>query len=71
MGEEMITIRYDWQSAYNAGVLNVHPQKDMQDLGCKTGKYEAIGIASCSFIEVDKLPDPLPNYITVSNFKIQ
>jgi len=66
----MITIRYDLIGAYNAGV-RTHPQKDVESLGCKVFGYEGVPIADCIFMEVDTLPDNLPKWIEVSNFKIQ
>lgn len=69
MGKETITIRYDWITAYQCGI-SMHPQINMKNLGCKVFAYEDIGIADCSFIEIDKLPNPLPKYIKLSNFKI-
>ena len=67
--EKNITIRYDWITAYQNGI-KIHPQMDIKNLGCKVFAYEAIGIGDCSFMEIDKLPNPLPKYIRLSDHKI-
>lgn len=70
MGPERITVRYDWITAYKCGITD-HPQIDIKNLGCKVFAYEAVGMGDCSFMEIDKLPEPCPDYIKLSNFKIE
>jgi hypothetical protein len=63
-----MVIKYEWITADKLGYKD-HPQKVMKDLGCKVTKYEAVGIADCSFMEVDRLPNPLPEFVSVSDFE--
>jgi hypothetical protein len=65
----MITLRYDWQSADKMGYKG-HPQKVMQQLGYKVLAYEAVGIADCSFMEVEEVIEPLPEFLKVSDYKL-
>jgi hypothetical protein len=64
----MKTIRYDLRDAYDLGYKE-HPQKVMQSFGIKISKYEGISIADCIMMEVDKVPEPLPKFIELSNYK--
>ena len=60
----MITIRYSLIGAYFSGV-NEHPQKQMEQLGIKVISYEGIPIADCIIMEVENIPDILPEYIEI------
>jgi hypothetical protein len=60
-----LIIRYDWNGAHQAGIKE-HPQRDLDRLGVRSFHYEAVGIADCAFIEVDRLPDPCPPYIELA-----
>ena len=65
----MKVIRFDWQSAYMAGVKG-HPQTVVKEMGVNVLAYEACGIGGCSFMEVDKLPDPMPTFIEESEYQL-
>lgn len=64
----MQVIRYDLIGAYKAGIKE-HPERNVIKLGMNVSKYEGMMIADCVFMEVDKLPDELPDYITLSDWK--
>lgn len=59
----MKTVRYDMRSAYESGATE-HPMKVMRSLGYEIIDYEGIPIGDCAIIEVEKLIEPLPNYLT-------
>lgn len=68
----MKTIKYCLRTANDElGDETIHPQRQMEKLGCKVLAYEGMPIADCIFMEVDKLPNPMPKYVEVSEFKIQ
>jgi SAM-dependent methyltransferase len=65
-----IVVGYYTPEAYEAGV-KIHPQKYVENLGCRVLKYEMFGISDTAAMLVDRLPDPLPKFITIAkpNFK--
>lgn len=67
MAEKKV-IRYSWIGAYQAGI-KLHPLDHVRELGMKVLNYEAIGIADCSMIEVENVPDILPPYIHFCEYK--
>lgn len=66
----MKTIKYDLIGAYLKGI-KIHPQEDVENLGMKVLGFEGCPIADCAFMDVDNLPDVLPDYIQLSNYKIR
>lgn len=64
------TIRYNVTGASKSGVT-LHPQEDAKRLGMKVLAFEGVPIADCVFMEVENLPEQLPPYIEVSDFKIE
>lgn len=65
----MIVIRYDLRTANDNGVT-VHPQKQMKLLGYNVMAFEGFPIADCVFMGVDKIIEPLPPYLELSDHKI-
>jgi len=65
----MQVIKYDWIGAYKLGVKG-HPQKVVRELGMEVLDYEAVGIADCSFMEVESVIKELPSYIELSDYKL-
>jgi len=64
----METIRFDLRDAQTNG-FGDHPQRVMNQLGSKVLKYEGIEIADCIMMQVDKLPEPIPVFIRLSDYK--
>lgn len=62
-------IKYDLKDAYEAGAKE-HPQIEVEKLGMKVIKFEGIEIADCIMMEVENIPEQLPGYIELSNYKI-
>ena len=60
----MKTIRYSLNGAYNSGI-NLYPMDDMKKMGVKVLSFEGVPIGDCCIMEVDKLPEPLPDYIEI------
>jgi hypothetical protein len=54
--------------AYKSGI-KAHPQIDVKSMGMKVIKFEGVPIADCVFMKVDNIPDKLPSYISLSDFK--
>lgn len=63
----MKTIKYYLPEAYECGI-KLHPQKQMELLGCKVLKYEGVEIGNCIFMQVKNLPENLPPYIELSDW---
>lgn len=59
----MNIVRYSLQGADMAGAKE-HPRKVMNSLGVKILKWEVVPVADAIFMELDKMPKPLPNYLT-------
>lgn len=57
-------IRYDLRGAFEADIKE-HPQKDVKRLGMKILYYEGIPMADCVIMEVENIPEKLPDYITI------
>lgn len=66
---EKKTIRYDLIGAHLAGVKE-HPQIHVKNLGMNVYAFEGVPIADCVMMEVDNIPDKLPEYIEFSKHKI-
>ena len=62
----MTRIRYDWISAYNAGIT-MRPYDDVVRMGIEVIQYEHAPIGDCTLMEVKHLPDVLPSYIDINN----
>lgn len=67
MSKKEITIRYCLQTA-SLNDINIHPQKQMEKLGCEIVKYEGVSMGDCIFMKVKNLPQELPNYIELSDY---
>ena len=65
----MQVIRYDLIGAGMAGV-ETHPQREVERLGMKVYGFEGVPIADCVFMEVENLPEVLPKYIQLSEYKL-
>lgn len=65
----MQVIRYDLIGSGMAGV-ETHPQKEVERLGMKVYVFEGVPIADCVFMEVENIPETLPNYIQLSEYKL-
>ena len=61
-----IRVVYDWQGADHAVGL-IHPMKDMETRGVKVLSYQSDVISQCSLMDIDRMPDPCPEYIRESN----
>ena len=61
-------IRYDLIGSYKQGI-KTPPQKNTKDLGMVIHKFRGEPIGDCVFMLVSKLPDKLPEYIDLSNYK--
>lgn len=57
-------IRYGLIGADQAGVKQ-HPQLQTQELGMKVLSYEGVPIGDCIIMEVENMPEILPEYIDV------
>lgn len=57
-------IRYSLIGKDKAGVKD-HPQDDMEKMGVKVLKYEGVPIGDCVIMEVENLPEKLPDYIEI------
>lgn len=62
----MPILRYDWQSADKAGYRE-HPLKVMQQLGYTVLNNEPVGIADCTFFEVETIIEPLPSFLQIAH----
>lgn len=62
------TVRYDMRTANETGYKQ-HPQITMKEMGLTVIQSESVPIADCWFFEVDKLPDTLPKFLTLSNWE--
>jgi hypothetical protein len=60
----MTTLSYNLISAYDAGV-DCHPSEDLERLGITYTNWRAQTTADCIWIDVETVPDNLPEYITV------
>jgi hypothetical protein len=65
----MPTLRFDTITAYENNKVE-HPATILERLGIRYTKWEGAPIGDCVFIEVDKIPESLPPYITPSDFVI-
>ena len=65
----MITLSFDFYAASYAGI-NGHPEAVMRDLGYTVLAFKGMPIANCVYMGVDKIIEPLPSYLTVSDFKL-
>lgn len=63
-----IVLRYDLRTADESGNPE-HPQIVMKRLGYNVLKFRGEPIGDCVFMEVDKKIEPLPEFLTVSNYK--
>ncbi len=61
-------IYFGWIDAYNAGEKR-HPVDVVTELGMNVYLYHSASVGDCSFLEVDNIPETLPNYIKLSDFK--
>lgn len=59
----MKIVVFDVYEAYLSGVEG-HPIKIVQGLDCKTFRYEYFGSSDMAAIEVDKLPEPMPRFLS-------
>lgn len=59
----MKIVVFDAYEAYLSGVEG-HPVRIVQGLGCKTFRYEYFGSSDMAAIEVDKLPEPMPCFLS-------
>jgi hypothetical protein len=58
----MYSLQYDLRTAYEMGYTE-HPQIVMQKLGYDVLVFEAVEIADCVLMGVDKLIEPLPRFL--------
>jgi hypothetical protein len=65
----MPTLRYDMITAYQNGYPE-HPQKVMKELGYEVTAYEGVPIGDCAMIEVKEIKDPLPSFLSITDFEI-
>ena len=47
-----------------------HPIEAVESIGMKVLLCEYVPIADCAFMLVDKIIEPIPNFITKSNYKL-
>lgn len=62
------TIRYSWIGAYEHKI-KFSPIEDLLQMGLDVIWIRHEPIGDCSFAGIDKLPDPMPDYIQLSNYK--
>ena len=65
-----ITLKYDLQGACEAGHPE-HPQTVMEQLGYKVLAFEGHPIFDCVVMEVESIIEPLPNFLSLTDFVIQ
>lgn len=63
----MKTIRYCWHESRKQGEAR-HPMEVVKELGMTVIEYEAVGIADCSMMEVENIPDELPSFIRHTDY---
>lgn len=63
-----IVLKYCLRTAYEGGKTD-HPQKVMRDLGYIVTRFEGVPIGDCVFMQVDKIIEPLPDYLTLSDWE--
>lgn len=66
----MKVLKFDLRDAYENGVTE-HPQHVMKDLGYKVTKMRGEPMGDCVFFEVENIIEPLPVYLTESNYKFE
>jgi hypothetical protein len=66
----MKTIRYHLQGADEAGIKG-SAYEDVESLGMKITRSQGESICGCIFMEVENIPDKLPDYIEESEYQFE